>query len=606
MTKRLLLLLSFLMISPVSAFAAGFTAAINNDHVEVGQSLTLQLTLSGTEPKAPPNIGALTQSFTVVSQKQSSNTIGVNGAAGSSIVWQLTLTPKQQGQLVIPAVTIDTVAGKLSTTPVMLEVDPNPAAASSRMSTGGGAVSIAATASTMTPYQNQPIQYTVRYVVRANILHATLGDINVNNAIVEDQGKPDVYDRIENGAPVKVVEFHYTVTALQPGKIRIPPVVLQGEIETPDRVVLTDPFGRKVDSAGLQQAMNFFSRIAGGQAFSIASNETVLDVKPPAAALDPWLPLTSLKISEDVNASQQAQVGEPLTRKISVLADGVAGSQLPDLEAQQNHTDFKVYADKPTTGEDVDGKTGTVLGWRKESYSLVPQKAGHLILPAIRISWWDIANNKVATAQLPKRIVQVLPGAAITDADAAASNQGIGARQRAMAKPSLEHMVLANVGAWLFYGFAGAAAAVLLFFALWRMRARSKISRSNSTDASARVAVAPVPGKVSPKAASRKKLQQVHTAEALKDFLQAHAHEQWNMPKEASMGRIFEKLTEFQAGQVQDDAKALITGLTAALYGGEPVDVENLKFHCRRVVLKGKSRTRGPRSEERLPRLNPS
>ncbi len=94
-----------------------------------------------------------------------------------------------------------------------------------------------------------------------------------------------------------------------------------------------------------------------------------------------------------------------MIRKITLLAEGVVGSQLPNLEAQQNHEDFGVYADKPAMGEDVDGKTGAIIGWRKESYSLIPRKAGRLFLPAVKVKWWDVVNNKIATTEMPGRKV---------------------------------------------------------------------------------------------------------------------------------------------------------------------------------------------------------
>ena len=313
--KHLFLLLVLAIFLPVAAVAADFTATADRDHVDQGQSFKLQLTLSGVKAKSGPDIDALKKSFTIVSEVQSSNATSINGIVSFSVDWQLMLIPKQEGQLTIPPVTIETADGRLRTAPVTLNVEQASSRMSSQISADGSMVSITAKASTTTPYRNQPILYTIRCVVRGYVSGVGLSDISVSNAIVQRQGKPDVYDQVQNGVPVRVVEFHYIITPLQPGKITIPPAVLKGKIGTPYFGPMIDPFGGTfMFSARARQALDFFSSF-GGDPFRVASNATLLDVKPPASAMDPWLPLTSLKITEDIDASQPVRVGEPLNSK---------------------------------------------------------------------------------------------------------------------------------------------------------------------------------------------------------------------------------------------------------------------------------------------------
>ena len=330
--KPRLLFVVLLFFGPVPALAADFSATLGSDHVKSGESVSLQLTLSGANAGGAPDISALKQVFTVTSKLQPSNiTIGTT-AANTKVRWQLNLVPKRDGRLTVPPVTIETDAGMLRTAPVVLEVDQRSIPISSQTNIDGTTVSITALASTTKPYQNQSIRYTVRSELRGSVSDASLGDISVNNAIVAPEGQPDVRDAFENGSPVKIIEFHFIITPLQPGTLVIPPTVMQGKVRTPD---ITSMFG-----GGVGRSTNFFSAF-GDAPFKVASNEVQLDVKPPATKMDPWLPLTSLRVLEDTTVSQSVQIGEPLVRKITLLADGAVGSQLPDLEAKAGSQEFQ-------------------------------------------------------------------------------------------------------------------------------------------------------------------------------------------------------------------------------------------------------------------------
>src|SRR5471032_1364142 len=99
---------------------------------------------------------------------------------------------------------------------------------------GEGVVSISATVSTESPYQNQSILYTVKMVSRAGLSNASLGELVVPNAIVAREGEPQTRQAIEGGVPIILGEFRFIVTPLRPGPVIIPAAVLQGDIVTSD------------------------------------------------------------------------------------------------------------------------------------------------------------------------------------------------------------------------------------------------------------------------------------------------------------------------------------------------------------------------------------
>jgi len=585
---------------PGLAAAADFTSTVDSNHVVVGEGLSLRLTLSGTSAKNDPDTGALQQEFTVVSQGQTSNTTIINGRVSSNVGWELTLIPKKKGNVVIPPVTIDTDVGTLSTQPITLEVE---SAAAQPAHTSHSDISITAAASEKDPYQNQPISYTVRIVARANIADVSLGDVAVDHAIVQQQGKPEISDQVESGVPVKMIKFHYLITPLTAQKITIPPVVLQGNIEmaeTPRRPDSLD--NDMMDPFRMLQNMRSLG-FSNYKPFSIASNTVELDVKPPAVAMDPWLPLRSLQISESMDLSQQIKVGEPLTRKLVLLADGAVGSQLPSLEPQQNHADFKVYADKPSVGEDIDKKTGAISGWRRESYTLIPQKAGRLVLPEIKVPWWDIANNKIAYAVLPEQIVNVLPAAAVQSSPSVASGEVQKPSQAAPAQ--LPTQAITQEGPSLLYAVVTALVFGLMLVGFWALSLQRKINR---------LGISPVKeNKPATKAHNEQKplnetdLDQVKTVQELNRFLQIYAAEHWGIAKNTSLEDIFLSRQKSRNGVAVDEMNAVVKDITAALYAGKAVDMVSLKARCSKVISSiGECDGDQGVNRERLQKLNPS
>jgi hypothetical protein len=583
-------LLVTLFASP--AWAADFTATVESNDIAAGEGFSLQLSLTGTDAKSDPDIAALQQSFTVVSEGHTSNTSIINGSVKSSIGWDLTLISKKEGMVEIPAVSIDTDAGVLHTQPIALKVEG--AVAQPGHVARGNNISVSAKAEQNNPYQNQPISYTATVTARATIADVAVGDINVDHAIIEKQGQPEMRDEVENGVPVKVIKLRFLITPLAAGKITIPPVTLQGQIENQEQPRAQTNNGM-VDPFQMMQNMGGFG-FRSFKPFSIASNAVELDVKPPAVAMDPWLPLHSLVIHEKMDTAQ-AKVGEPLTRKLVLMAEGAVGSQLPSLEAQQNHTDFKVYNDKPTMGNDVDKKTGIVSGWRGESFSLIPQKSGKLTLPAIKVAWWDIDNNKIAYAELPEKTIDVAPGAAAQTApppaavpDASASPVPPSASTAATPRP------------YALYAIVAALAFVLLLVVFWAFSLQRKISRLNTPTAAARKQPAPA------KPSGKIDMSQIKTAEELNRFIQTYAHEQWGTEKNASLEDIFAAVQKSRAGLSTDDAQAVAREISAALYAGRGIaDMEGLKERSQKVLSSVQGKVRNPKeSSEKLPGLNPS
>ena len=628
---RRLCLLFLLLIAPLPALAAAiFTATVENPHVMAWEGVTLQLTLTGAKPQGNPDTAALAQVFDIVGQGHSSKTSFVNGVMSSNTGWQLTLMPKHDGRLILPPVSIDTDAGRLTTKPIELEIG-EPGAPTSPSTNGGQAgtaapahinsppLTISAAVSQADPYQNQPVLYTIKVLARASIADVGLGDVTADNAIVQPQGQPTVSDGTDRGEPVKVIEFHYLVTPLQAQTLTINPVTMQGNVETRNTAPPAGLGNGFMDPFAMLQAMNAgvmpgFPRM---RPFSITANAVKLTVKPPVAAMEPWLPLKALRIDETIEPHQPVKVGEPLTRKFTLTADGMGGAQLPSLEPQQAATDLKVYADKPVTDETVNKTTGDVMGRRVESYSLIPLTAGRLTLPAVRLAWWDIRAGHVAYAEAPARTVEVLPGSPTASPPPATPTPQPAAQP---ASPPAAYLTtpaallaalptndLSKVPARRFWLEIGGIAMVLiasLGLLVWRQRHRRGAAPTGD-----QIAADSTPAIFAPRASpvATPRWDAITTVPELNAALQAYAQERWHAPPHAAVEISWAPAVAHLPPAERADFTALIGDLNGALYGGKTVELERMKAIAQRLFagLHG-SRRPTPPTRGDLPDLNPT
>jgi hypothetical protein len=390
------------LVLPLFLFSGEFIASVNRNQIKLGESVTLNLTLKETSPKGSPAIELLKKSFFINSQQQARNTVMINGQFTSSIIWKFVLIPQKEGEVIIPSISIDTSEGLLSSAPLTIQVIKGGGASDVDSSDIAG-VTLTTNVSNLKPYKNESIFYTVRLISKRNLANIKMQKINVEDAIVETNDEPKVYETIVDGINVGVIEFSYLITPLKAGSLKIPSTVIQGDLLIRRNTHAGSFFDDDFDPFALMQG---FSR---SKPFALTSEEVVVDVQPALADVIPWLPAKSLKIEESWNETQPLQVGEPLTRVFKIVAEGIKASQLPNLSDLQIHDDlFKIYADKPELGEEV--KEGNINSYRKEEYTLIPQQAGNLTLPEISIAWWDVAKKEKVITRIPARTLHILPG----------------------------------------------------------------------------------------------------------------------------------------------------------------------------------------------------
>ena len=135
-----------------------------------------------------------------------------------------------------------------------------------------------------------------------------------------------------------------------------------------------------------------------------------LSVRPPAAGVQPWLPLRSLSLDARLDRPERLVPGQPVTLALELSAVGSDAAALPSLEDELKSPDFRIYREQTLTesGLSPDGRAPT--GRRTEYYTLIPQGGGALRLPELRVPWWNLDTDARQVALLPMRTVTVAGG----------------------------------------------------------------------------------------------------------------------------------------------------------------------------------------------------
>lgn len=386
------------LLLPTFLFSGEFIAHVSKNEMGIGESFTLTLTVKDASAKTSPSIDSLKKLFSIHSQQQSSNTIFNNGKLSSSYIWKFVLIPQHQGEHLIPSFNLETSEGLLSTKPIPIRVVKNSSSNSSQADESK--IASYAELSNVNPYKNEPLFLTLKLISKQSLQNVQVQKFELEGAIIEPVGEPVIYDKIDNGIRVGVIEFNYLITPVQTGSLLVPSIVIQGEIHQKRRS--ESFFDEGFDPYSL------FQGLVPLTPFVSSTEEKMLNVQPPIAEVNPWLPIHSLKMEEYLDSSQNFQEGEIFTRSIIIEAEGVHSSQLPNLEElQANRSELKVYADKPELKDEI--KKGKLKSARKEQYTFIPQKSGEVTLPEITIAWWDVINHKKMVSTIPSRIINIIP-----------------------------------------------------------------------------------------------------------------------------------------------------------------------------------------------------
>lgn len=389
MRRALAFVLSMLL--PALALAAQVQASLDRNQVQLGDTVTLNLRVTGGGPAGSPDLSALASGFDVLGRSSSTSVSIVNGRRSVQFTLGIALRPRRVGQLVIPALE---VAGA-RTRPLTLTVTaPDPAAASH----AGRNVFLEASAQPARVRVGQQLLFTLRLYFAGTLSSGSLEDPQLPGIDARRLGDDLDYEVVRGGRTYHVIERRYALVPQRAGTLEVPSLAFRGELIDP-----SDPDA-------------FF---AMGTPATAASPPVTLQVEPvpPQWGSRAWLPARALSLTlEGLPADGRLRVGQPLDLAMTLQATGLPYEALPalSLPALEGAT---VYPDKPVTGTRNDGQW--LVGRRQQNFAVVPDRAGTLTLPAITLKWWNVQTGQAEEARIPAHTLTVLPAAGGAAAPAA-------------------------------------------------------------------------------------------------------------------------------------------------------------------------------------------
>lgn len=368
-------------------------AWLDQNQVSLGETVQLSIKADGGI-NGEPDTSPLAKDFQVLGTSSSSSINIINGSMTRSTTWQITLQPTKEGELTIPALSID---GR-QTKPLTLTVSSSPAP----QADAGADLFLETEVLPDSPYEEQQVIYQVRLFHAVAIAEGSLSSPQPANTVVQQLGKDRTYATTRNNRHYQIIERTYALFPQQAGSLTIEPPVFEGKVLESAR--RRDPFGSIFgnDPFSMMSAPTRPVRITG--------KKDSLTVRPRPAGVKGgiWLPADSVALAEEWQPERNfLRVGEAITRTITVRAEGQNGATLPELGLGQVNG-FKTYPDKAEV--QTEEQNGRLTGSSRQKTAFIAVSPGTYTLPQVSLPWWDLKEEKVQVATLPARTITILPG----------------------------------------------------------------------------------------------------------------------------------------------------------------------------------------------------
>ncbi len=394
---------------------AAVIAHVDRVVVPEGESLTLVIE-SGSDQE--PDLQPLQKDFDVLGTSNSKQIQFINGQVSSRSSWNVQLSPKHDGRLVIPALTV----GDEQTAPINIEVTK---AGKGAIVSGAEDLFLEVDAEPKEVYVREQVVLTVKFFQAIDIRDGSLSKPELDNAVVEKLGEDRVTEEMRDGVSYRVVHRKFAIFPQSSGKLTIPAVVFDGQMMVANR-------GRRA-YGGFDPFDRFLQQTRPVRLRSDPLAITVLP-QPATVTADWWLPVQQLSLNETWTPDPPVfKVGEPVTRSLRLEATGTVESQLPDIKAADSDN-IKIYPDQPVST--LSGNGETLLASKEIKMAMIPTAAGTFTLPEIRIPWWNTRLRRMEVARIAPREITVEGGVAAPVAPAAGTaltTQTVAAAQDAAA-----------------------------------------------------------------------------------------------------------------------------------------------------------------------------
>jgi hypothetical protein len=384
MTRFTALLLPLLLCT-ATAQAAELTASVDRSRLNSGETVELTLETSDVTQFGKPDLTALEALFEVRGTRQVNQLNTLNGDNRATTRWIITLLPKENGSVVIPPLQL----GDAQSQPITVQVVESDTRENQNSL---DPVFIEASLDQSSVYVQAQAILTLRIYHSVSLYDdSSLTPLQIADARIEQLGDTRTYEKDLNGVRHGVIEMRYAIYPQHSGLLTIAPQTFSATL------VDTQP-SQDANAQGPKP----------GKLMRVSSAEIPLTVKPKPLTYPvdaPWLPARSLSLSESWNPEpEHTQVGDSLTRSLTLKVEGLAASQLPALPATDVNG-LRRYPDQPVLSNQSTDRG--IVGSREEREALVPSRSGAIDLPTVDVVWWNTFEDHLEHSSLPARTLQV-------------------------------------------------------------------------------------------------------------------------------------------------------------------------------------------------------
>lgn len=372
-------LASVLTSVTVVAQEATVVASVDRESIRANESFTYVLRAEGRF-SGRPDLSALAREFEVLRSGSSSSIQIVNGQTTQVAEWTVELMPRSAGEFELPAVELDGLLSNAVRLEILLPEARSETAAD---------VFIEVELDRPLAYVQSQIVYTLRlHVGVATGREAlTAPAVTGGEAIVEKLGGDREYQTVRGNKAYRVRERRFAVFPQTAGVLTIGPTEYQATV---------------IPSLGFSRQQNLRSEVL--------ELEVLPAVPPPASHPDAvWLPARALRIEESwSNDADEFEQGVPRTRELTIVADGLLETQLPELNLLES-PGLRQYADQPDLSREV--KDAGIEARRTERFAVIANQPGPVEFPPVELPWWNVDTEQWEIARVNPLRVEVAPGA---------------------------------------------------------------------------------------------------------------------------------------------------------------------------------------------------
>ena len=365
---------------------AAVRAELDRNRITEGETVMLTFVTDDPRQNLEADFSALEKDFRILDRRSETQLSIVEGRQTAVVRLLLTLEPRAAGEVVIPPLSI----GGEKTAALTVQVDPAPE---------------------LEPGSQPPVFIEVEIMPSEGpyFVHAQLGLVDrvfyqqnlTEAAISQPEPSPAVvrlmqetpYQAERGGERYRVLERNYAVFPERSGELTIPPMQLTGRLVE-------------------RRTSSVWQPAARGRRVQVESEKIVLNIDPKPAefAGSEWQPARDYRITQQVSSGEALRVGEPVTRTVIIDAVGLEENMIVE-PVWPEVPNARIYPDQPQGITRDDGQW--VLGHKEFRYAVVPEKEGQLVLPELRIQWWDTRNNRARYAVLAEQAITVQPSALV-------------------------------------------------------------------------------------------------------------------------------------------------------------------------------------------------